>query len=974
MLFSRRPFACIFLVMVITHHLMHSGEIFLNAQDSAGPWQRTDVAREQFVIQGLGERHNPLRRSIDPDYFQDQIFVRFQLQYGKDSIDDPEDGDGEFFVFWFDTMEGGDSSPHANNIPNLGLHTDGRANRFMVRYKSSEQKFAQSLQGGRDYVIVGLLSKTKLGSDQSFDQLQMWIDPKPDQLLLPDAVVTSENTIKQVNWVGFSTGLKTEIDDEITVTDLRLARSWSEIMDLSLSDSEGANLASRPTPTVSFQKDVLPIFVKHCFDCHRGENNESGVRLDQFDDVLNQISPYDSQQSELLRLIADQEMPPGDVKLNNDELQVIASWIDEGMQWDHDQFPVAIPKSDHWAFQPIKKPVIPVRPDRVEPENPIDWFMLKSQQELGTVSNAPAPVNELERRLYLDLHGLPVPELPVPELPASGPAIPANEQLIKDLMDDTAYGERWGRHWLDLVRWAESNGHQHNRDRNHAWRYRDWVIQAFSTGMDYHEFVMQQIAGDTLPDSNDQALIATGYLAATRYSGNELDKDIQRNDILNDITANVGSTFLGLTIECAQCHNHKFDPISIRDYYQLQGFFASGQPQNLLLKNDPEITAAALERETLIEVVRRRIIRSRRRQNYPEPINVAPMTITSKMSQGEKLKLKELDAQLEQANQTWAFYSPAYTSRVLTVMPHLMRWPLSSQPEVVSSYQPKILIRGDVKTPGPSVESDWPAFLRADSDSESTRKVNKNRHHLAQWLLSETNPLTARVWVNRLWQWHFGRGLVHTPNDFGVQGAHPTHPELLDYLAAELIESDWDTSRIQQLIVQSDTYRVSSAFNAENESRDPENHTYWRWQPRRLEAEVIRDSMLALSGKLDRRIGGSSDTVGSRRRSLYLKQKRADFPFQQDLFDGPSGVSSCALRQITTNALQPLWLLNNEFVHEMAEAFAERAKTVDQVFRMALNREPNAEERERLHLLQQEHGLASVCMVIFNSSEFLYIP
>ena len=304
-------------------------------------------------------------------------------------------------------------------------------------------------------------------------------------------------------------------------------------------------------------------------------------------------------------------------------------------------------------------------------------------------------------------------------------------------------------------------------------------------------------------------------------------------------------------------------------------------------------------------------------------------------------------------------------------MPHEMRWPLDSRPEVVSSIQPRILIRGDINIPGPAVNSDWPIVFRS---GEPQDQVSKSRIQLAGWLSSSDNPLTARVWVNRIWQWHFGQGLVETSNDFGVQGNNPSHPELLDYLAWELIQSDWDTNRIHQLILDSATYRVSSDLDADNQEMDPENLTYWRWKPRRLEAEVIRDSMLLLAGKLINVVGGPSVGNEANRRSLYLKQKRGEFPYQQNLFDGPNGLESCARREVSTNALQPLWLLNSEFVHEMAESFANRAKTIHRVFRLALNRAPAAEELKLLEAVEREHGLASVCLVIFNSSEFLYLP
>ena len=272
----------------------------------------------------------------------------------------------------------------------------------------------------------------------------------------------------------------------------------------------------------------------------------------------------------------------------------------------------------------------------------------------------------------------------------------------------------------------------------------------------------------------------------------------------------------------------------------------------------------------------------------------------------------------------------------------------------------------------PLKSSDWPLAFRSESDPIQT--LGRTRTDLANWMMSPDNPLTARVWVNRLWQWHFGRGLVQSANDFGIQGTKPTHPELLDYLASELIQSQWDTNHIQRLILDSATFRRSSHLNPDNQERDPENLTYWRWQPRRLEAEVIRDSMLVLAGQLDEQVGGESQELNSQRRSLYLKQRRGHFPIHQDLFDGPTGLISCAKRQTSTNALQPLWLLNNQFVHQMAAAFAKRSKSVSNAVQMAFNREASEEEIAQLSALAEEHGLESVCLVLFNSSEFIYLP
>ncbi|MDB4678844.1 PSD1 and planctomycete cytochrome C domain-containing protein [Rhodopirellula sp.] len=942
-----------------------AGSISARADDPVGPWVKSNLAQERFIINGTGGRHNALRRSIRSEHFPNKIFVRFKLLYRADSVDLPDTGNGEFFVLWFDSAEGNDDSPHANNVPNLGIHTNGNANQFMVRYRSDQQRFGPNLKGGTEYDLVGCLSKTDPQHDQPFDQLSLWVNPKSGDRDQPDAVTRSPKTITRVNWIGFSTGLKTEIDDEIQISQTKIGRSWNEVMNLSaVSDAESNHqdgLRKLPAKTVSFSQHVLPILKERCFSCHGAEKNEGDVRLDQFDDVLNQVVPFDANASHLFHLVVNAEMPPEDVSLDPGEINVLRAWIDEGLEWDHLQLPTLIPSSDHWAFQPLASPTIPRVQDHARIRNPIDAFMVAAQEAKGVVGNLSASDRVLRRRLYLDLHGKPAPKITKRKLPSAG-----------ELFADPAYGERWARHWLDVARWAESNGYQHNRDRQFAWLYRDWVINAFTQGLPYDDFLKQQIAGDQITPFDNDNLVATGFLSAARYSGNELDKQVQRNDILNDITSATGSAFLGLTVECAQCHDHKFDPISIRDYYQLQGFFVNGQPQNLLLQNEGVAGELARERRQLLEAVRTRIVRVRRQQGFPDPIYVTPKTVLAQMRSSEKARLKQIDKSLSLSRQAWAFYSPGTASAELTVMPHEMRWPLNHQKHVLEGQDPRILIRGDVKTPGPKVIANWPAIFQ--SSLGTSIAPTKTRLDLANWLASPQNPLTARVWVNRLWQWHFGRGLVETANDFGIQGLKPKHAKLLDYLALELIRTDWDTRYVQRLIVESATYRMSSDFHEANHLIDPENQFYWRWQPRRLQAEVIRDSILCLSGADQFEVGGPSVKADSLRRSLYLPQRREHFPPQQTLFDGPSGVVSCPSRSVSTNALQPLWLLNSSFIQEMAILFAKRAGTVEEVVRLALHRDPSSDEKRELQQLADQHGLGSACLAVINSSEFLYVP
>ncbi|MCA8995963.1 MAG: PSD1 domain-containing protein [Planctomycetaceae bacterium] len=925
-------------------------------------WKHDGFVQQRFVIQGTGDRNNPLRKKLEPPLSGDEVFVRYRLRYDASTVDLPGDADGEFFVCWLDETEGNTTSTHSGGIPNIGLHVSQAQNHFMVRLNSGTERYGPPLEGDRDYLIVARLWKSSPGEKQPFDQLDLWVDPQADQENSPQASIAHRTSLAEVRWMGFSTGRKTEFDDRIEVWDIDIATSWRKVLGLTEDLSPGmTNIPEPPVRTVAFD-DVLPILESHCFDCHSGPDAEEGVRLDVLDEVLNQTAPRSADESRLFQLASNGEMPPDGPYLTDEELQTLHAWIDEGLVWDESKLPTPVPETDHWAFQPIRDVPIPDVMNKEWVRTPVDNFIARRHEEQGITPAPEAGPATLRRRLSLDLHGLPVSG----ELDNSH----VDTATIDQMLSDPAYGERWGRHWLDVARWAESNGHQHNRDRPHAWRYRDWVVDAFASNMPYDKFVLKQLAGDELAPVTEDQLIATGFLAAARYSGNELDKEIQRNDILVDIVNTTSSAFLGLTMECAQCHTHKFDPVSIRDYYRFQAFFAKGQPGNLLLSpQGSEAGQLVTERWQIFDAVHNRMVNIKRKQGHPEPIYIIPKSVIGGMRAEEKARFNALDKQIAGLPQTWGFYSPATGAPGILTMPHEMRWPLPRDLDSLRQRTTSLLIRGDVMSRGPEVDPGWPLVFGA-----SPEQMDKPRTALANWMTSRDNPLTARVWVNRIWQWHFGRGLVVSSNDFGTQGTAPSHPDLLDYLAGELLKSDWDTRHIHQLIVNSATYRQSSQFSEENADRDPDNLTYWRWHPRRLEAEAIRDSILAVSGELDRTVGGSSVPEGSPRRSLYLNQKRDNLPDQQMLFDSANGIVSCSRRRVSTTALQPLWLLNSEFVTQAAEKFAKRAGTVEHAIELAYGRPPEPEELAILEQLEQKHGLASVCLAILNSNEFLYVP
>jgi len=964
------------------------------------PWQVDSTAERVFAIRGTGARSNPVRTRLTKPFSGDELFVRFRLRYRGETVDTPVTDEGEFFVLWLDDQGGNASSTHSAGVPNVGIHVDGRKNRFMVRYASRAEKFAAELTGDRDYQIVARLWKSAPGAKQPFDQLDLWVNPQAEAELKPDASVASRKAVSQIAWIGFSTGMKTEPEDYISVWDTRLATSWREILDLP-ETAPGASPPPQAVPrTVNFDQQVYPILKAKCFACHAGEDAE--IRLDIHDELLNHTKLYNAAQSHLIQKITSGEMPPEDEpQLTAAEITTLRTWINEGLIWNDKLLPPPQPQTQHWSFQPVVRPEIPRVKNNGWVRTAVDAFIARKQEAAGVTPAPAADAVTLSRRMSLDLLGLP-PAEPETGAAAEEPAVTDNAAAVADsmvdrLLQDPAYGRRWGRHWLDVARWAESNGHQHNRARPHAWRYRDWVVEAFNRDLPYDEFLAAQVAGDELPrrrpDENGR-LIATGFLAAARYSGNELDKRIQRNDILVDVVNVTTNAFLGLTFECAQCHTHKFDPISLRDYYQMQAFFAKGQPANISLAATGPVAATATpnpdtksssaqspsaqsprdairERWEIFDRTYQRLVNVRKRQGNPAPALVLPRTVISRISGDDKQRFQRLEKQISGLPKTWGFYAPSSAIEQRAVAPHVMRWPLPHAPETLANVTTHMLLRGDINSPGPAVQPGWPLVFGPTGD------LGKHpRTALARWMTSRNNPLTARVWVNRIWHWHFGRGLVSTTGDFGKQGVEPTHPELLDFLAAELMDNGWSTQHIHRLIMNSATYRQSSQHSAANAALDPADTTYWRWRPRRLEAEAIRDCMLAVSGQLDTRAGGPSDAEnsGSKRQSLYLTQRRQTLPHQQMLFDGAGAVVSCSHRRTSTNALQPLWLLNSKFAQQAATALAKRAGSAEAAFTLCLRRKPSAAELKAVNTHAGQHGLVSACLVLLNTSEFLYIP
>lgn len=642
------------------------------------------AASPTYEVRGTDARSNPVRLRLAQPFAGDVLFVSFRVRYDSDGLDTPQEDDGEFFVLWLDEVEGNNASVHSGGVPNLGVHVSGDQNRFLARFASGGERYAETaLAGDRWYQVVGRLWKSAPGVSRPFDALDIWIDPAGDQEFAPHASANSRTRLTRIGWAGLSTGRKTEPEDLIRVTDVRLTTSWQAAVGRPTKPivAESAlDHAAASVPQIDFASQIHPLLTEHCFACHAGETPDSGVRLDVLDELLNQVVPGDASRSRLVQLVEtankDERMPPADdgEQLTVEERQCLRDWVDQGIAWDERLQPTPQPKTEHWAFQPIRRPDIPPLTDRGWVRTPVDAFIARRHEQLGIRPNEAASKVVLARRLWLDMTGLP----PTASNRRDDRDRQSYDELIERAIETPQYGERWGRHWLDVARWAESNGHQHNRDRPDAWRYRDYVVRSFNADKPFDRFVREQIAGDEIAKSDEQ-LIATGFLAATRYSGNELDKNIQRNDILVDVANTTAKTLLGLTMECAQCHSHKFDPISLRDYYRFQAFFAHGQPGNVVLRPDSDRAIQLIQvRWQIFDDVHQRLVRLRRMRGYPEPILVIPKSVVAGVNKEERQEFDALDARIRSLSQAWCWYGTETIANGYAIAPHEMRWPLPS--------------------------------------------------------------------------------------------------------------------------------------------------------------------------------------------------------------------------------------------------------------------------------------------------------
>jgi len=934
--------------------------------------------------------------------------------------------------------------------------------------------------------------------------------------------------------------------------------------------SVGFAIPSHAAP-VDFVREIRPIFEAHCYDCHSGDTRKSGLRLDVKSAALKggdnhgpDIVPGKPEESPLIRFLTsddeDEIMPPKGGPLSGDEIALVTRWVAEGAVWPDGVDDVTLEDpADHWSFKALKVPEVPGFKFQVSGSvkspaggqldtsnlkletHPIDRFIDAKLAEHGLRRSPPADPASLLRRLSLDLTGLPPDSVIGPTTDHRSPITDGTwSAIVDEMLASSHYGERWAQHWLDVVRYADTHGFEVNTERPHAFPYRDYVIDAFNADLPFDHFIREQIAGDALG-----ADAATGFLVtASVLLPGQIGKDapsmrLARQDSLDEIVTNIGQTFLGLSVGCARCHDHKFDPISARDYYGMQAFVAGVEYADRELRTPSAIAAKgeaeAMKRE-VAEIDRRllgfvplagagatRAMVSARQNlerfapvkvkrvrftilatNQLEPCidefeifgesgdNLAPASRGAKATaSGEKIVADRHDLKYlndgrygnsrswmgDAAEGSWVEVElPDETTidRVVwgrdregkfkdrlaidyrlevagadgvwkTVADASDRRPYSQGAEEKDDFSTeglsaaeaaeakalrekrdrlervakakdveilafagkfrepdeiRLLRRGDPEQAGDPVPPRVPAAL-GELVLDPTTPEQRRRLALADWIVHPDHPLTARVMVNRIWQGHFGTGLVASPNDFGNNGMPPSHPELLDWLAAEFIRSGWSVKHMHRLIVTSGTYRQASMANPVAADIDADNRLLWRFPTRRVEAEVLRDSILAVGGRLnpkrhgrgfdlfDKRGGLSgfdpveSPTGEGLRRMIYAHKVRREPEAVFGAFDCPDAGQAVGQRRESTTPIQALNLFNSRFILDQSDALAKRvekeagAEVEDRIrlaYRLALFREPFPEEIAEAAPAVAEHGIAVLARALFNSNEFVFLP
>ena len=817
-------------------------------------------------------------------------------------------------------------------------------------------------------------------------------------------------------------------------------------------------------PSIEFNRDIAPILINNCLECHHRGKASGGLNVALIEAIRRggESGPAiagDPKTPSLLMLKIDAgEMPPQERgkrrSLTQDQITTLRSWVNSGADWPknrelglHEQTVRVEESRNFWSFQPVRRPVVPQAKQIDVAVHPIDAFIEEKLAKMGIEPGEAATPHHLLRRAWMDLVGLP-PSPDEQEKYCKDSSPKAYEDLVDRLLANRGYGERWGRYWLDLVRYADSNGYERDGAKPSVWRYRDYVIDSLNRDKPYDRFVLEQIAGDELPDRSKETVIATGFhaLGAWQDEVDPLEAAQYRADELDDMLRTTAQTFLGVTIGCARCHNHKFDPISMVDYYSLSAILAPLKRPNVgrddrdrPLGSLAELAAVRNRDERIAEL--NPLITRLRTKTEAEWLESGKSQLPDEVVASFRSSPKDRNPTQNQLIQK---HSAQWQAEITAAMPEDRRQQVAEIEQSIQKLRQEtpdlprgyflfedsnnpaptfLLLSGRASNPGPQMQPAVPVVLTSTQPSivPFEGQTSGRRLALARWLVDPANPLTARVIVNRVWQHHFGDGLVATPSDFGQIGARPTHPELLDWLSDWFVnEADWSLKKLHRLIMTSRTYRRSSTATRQQRGLDLENKWLGRFPQRRLEVEAIRDSVLAASGKLNPEMFGpavylpipasvieahtdkeaawrSSPEPAIYRRTIYAYVKRTLLVPMLEVMDLCDTTNSTEKRSITSIAPQALTLYNGEFMNSQASFFADRVirevgdepdRQIDRAYRLALCRTPTATELQAMKQVLVEEtqnrltepgvdvrraALIQICRVILNLNEFVYV-
>ncbi|MEO6182204.1 MAG: PSD1 and planctomycete cytochrome C domain-containing protein [Verrucomicrobiota bacterium] len=786
-----------------------------------------------------------------------------------------------------------------------------------------------------------------------------------------------------------------------------------------------------------FEKTIRPILVDRCYKCHSesADKIKGGLRLDSKENILKggesgpAIVPKQPEKSLLIKAIRytdhDLQMPPKKA-LSSEQIKSFETWVKMGApdprvkSASERSAPKTNEAQTYWAFQPVKNQPPPPIKNKEWVKNPIDQFILAQLETQKMVPGLRADKLTLIRRATFDLIGLPPTPGEIDNF-LSDKSINAFEKIVDRLLASPHYGERWGRHWLDVVRYADTSGCNSDYPIPAAYKYRNYVIQSFNRDKPFDQFVREQIAGDLMPGANDEEtferIIATGYLATSRRFGS---RNNEFHLTIEDTIDNMGKAVLGLSLGCARCHDHKFDPVSSKDYYALYGIFSSTRyafPGTEIYRHPKDFVPLAIGTNVqfVIEYQEELAALDEKIDKLQEQ-----KRLLEKPAKEEKKKAAEVEEEKEELDQE-------AEDRLLKIKAELedaktRQKKLEAHPPPIEkayavaegkSSDAKIQKKGDPQNLGEKVPRGFLQIL--GGQQLPSAEQGSGRAELAKWLTDPQNPLTARVMVNRVWQHHFGRGLVETANDFGARGKAPSHPELLDYLATQFQRGGWSIKQMHKLMMLSQTYQTSSVEQPDNSRIDPGNNLFWKFNRRRLDAEQLRDAMLAVSGMLDPTVGMEHPfpkesewrytqhtpfvaVYDTNRRGVYLMQQRIKKQPFLEVFDGADPNATTDVRPVSTTPIQALFMMNDPFAHEQADKFAirialahvETPKRINDAYRLAFGRSASRDElKTAKEYLQQcardlketdlalekqpRAAWASYCRVLLSSNEFLFL-